>query len=235
MLRGKTIEEIVNKWSTDLETNVKDFTRLAGEIAVWDRALIDNGNTVSYPNAIEMSLPIARLQISALFQHVMLAEREQSDLEQSLKHAEEQQTELASTLDVYEKYANELFDSQSGGLRALDVGPADAERDKQYSLAADLNSHLDDLSRSLTQMIDSVNYISEPGNEATKKDAPLDQIASILSSHLESLQWIDGAVREVDSKVTDVEKRIRDASGNSNGASVSGLSNSQAYRPRGFR
>jgi len=218
MLRGKTIEEIVNKWSTDLETNVKDFTRLAGEIAVWDRALIDNGNT-----------------ISALFQHVMLAEREQSDLEQSLKHAEEQQTELASTLDVYEKYANELFDSQSGGLRALDVGPADAERDKQYSLAADLNSHLDDLSRSLTQMIDSVNYISEPGNEATKKDAPLDQIASILSSHLESLQWIDGAVREVDSKVTDVEKRIRDASGNSNGASVSGLSNSQAYRPRGFR
>ncbi len=185
----------------------------------------------------------------------MLAEREQSDLEQSLKHAEEQQTELASTLDVYEKYANELFDSQSGGLRALDVGPADAERDKQYapcfrlpktqklisiiysrySLAADLNSHLDDLSRSLTQMIDSVNSISEPGNETTKKDAPLDQIASILSSHLESLQWIDGAVREVDSKVTDVEKRIRDASGNSNGASVSGLSNSQAYRPRGFR
>lgn len=47
MLRGKTIEEIVNKWSTDLETNVKDFTSLAGEIAVWDRALIDNGNTVS--------------------------------------------------------------------------------------------------------------------------------------------------------------------------------------------
>ena len=47
MLRGKTIEEIVNKWSTDLETHVKEFSRFAGEIAVWDRALIDNGNTVS--------------------------------------------------------------------------------------------------------------------------------------------------------------------------------------------
>lgn len=46
MLRGKTIEEIVNKWSSDLETHVKEFSRLAGEIAVWDRALIDNGNTV---------------------------------------------------------------------------------------------------------------------------------------------------------------------------------------------
>lgn len=47
MLRGKTIEEIVNKWSSDLETQVKEFSRLATEIAVWDRALIANGNTVS--------------------------------------------------------------------------------------------------------------------------------------------------------------------------------------------
>lgn len=46
MLRGKTIEEIVNKWSSDLELHVREFGRLAGEIAVWDRTLIDNGNTV---------------------------------------------------------------------------------------------------------------------------------------------------------------------------------------------
>ena len=43
----------------------------------------------------------------------------------------EQQKELASTLEVYEKSANEIFEGQSGSLRALDVGPADAERDKQ--------------------------------------------------------------------------------------------------------
>jgi hypothetical protein len=49
MLRGKTIEEIVNKWSSELETHVKEFSRLAGEVTVWDRALIDNGNTVSPP------------------------------------------------------------------------------------------------------------------------------------------------------------------------------------------
>ena len=47
MLRGKTIEEIVNKWTSDLEIHYKEFNRLAGEVAVWDRALIDNGNTVS--------------------------------------------------------------------------------------------------------------------------------------------------------------------------------------------
>lgn len=46
MLRGKTIEEIVNRWSTDLETHVKEFNKFAGEVAVWDRALIENGNNV---------------------------------------------------------------------------------------------------------------------------------------------------------------------------------------------
>jgi len=46
MLRGKTIEEIVNKWSSDLETQVKEFSKFATEVAVWDRALIENGNSV---------------------------------------------------------------------------------------------------------------------------------------------------------------------------------------------
>ena len=46
MLRGKTIEEIVNKWSSDLEAQVKEFSKFATEVAVWDRALIENGNSV---------------------------------------------------------------------------------------------------------------------------------------------------------------------------------------------
>ena len=46
MLRGKAIEEIVNKWTQDLETQVKEFERFAREVAVWDRNLIDSGNNV---------------------------------------------------------------------------------------------------------------------------------------------------------------------------------------------
>ena len=44
--KGKTIEEIVNKWQSELEPNVREFNKLAGEVSVWDRALIDNGNAV---------------------------------------------------------------------------------------------------------------------------------------------------------------------------------------------
>lgn len=89
------------------------------------------------------------------------------------------------------------------------------------------------------QMIDSVNTLSEgstEGSDSSAKDAPLEVIAQILSSHLESLQWIDTAVREVDTKVTDVEKRIREASAGNNAAnSVSGTVNSShTQRSRGF-
>ena len=62
-----------------------------------------------------------------------MAEREQSDIEQSLKHVEEQQKELSATLEVYEKSLGELLDSKSGHS-GVDVGPADAEREKQYVL-----------------------------------------------------------------------------------------------------
>jgi nuclear pore complex protein Nup62 len=60
-------------------------------------------------------------------------------------------------------------------------------------------------------MIESVNALSISSNPSESADDPMSQIAQILSSHLESLQWIDVAVREVESKTVDVEKRVRES------------------------
>ena len=60
MLRGKTIEEIVNKWSADLETHVKEFKTFAHEVQAWDRSLIENSNNVrafSYLHLYHGDLP----------------------------------------------------------------------------------------------------------------------------------------------------------------------------------
>jgi nuclear pore complex protein Nup62 len=75
-------------------------------------------------------------------------------------------------------------------------------------LATDLYTQLDDLSGSLTQMIESVNALSISSKSDDSTDDPMNQITQILSSHLESLQWIDSAVREVEGKASEVEKRI---------------------------
>ncbi|KAH9938541.1 Nsp1-like C-terminal region-domain-containing protein [Fomitopsis serialis] len=193
MLRGKTIEEIVNKWSADLDIHVREFNKFASEVAVWDRALVENGNN-----------------LAALFNFVAAAEQEQNDIDQSLDHIEQQQKELISTLEAYERSTEEILGGQSSNLRALDTGPADTERDKNYTLATELHGHLDDLSGSLTQMIDAVNTLALPadGVSQNNEDA-LSQIGEILSSHLMSLLWIDGSVKEVESRVNEVEKRVR--------------------------
>lgn len=80
-----------------------------------------------------------------------------------------------------------------------------------YMLATDLHTHLDDLSGSLSQMIESVNGLSVSSKPSDAAEDPMSQIAQILSSHLESLQWIDSSVRDVEAKGTEVEKRIKDS------------------------
>ncbi|KAJ3776548.1 Nsp1-like C-terminal region-domain-containing protein [Lentinula raphanica] len=235
MLRGKTIEEIVNKWSNELETHVKEFNKFAAEVSVWDRALIENSNN-----------------LAAIYSHVLAAEREQAEVDQSLDHIEQQQKDLAATLDAYEKVTEEIFGGQGGSLRALDTGPADTERDKNYMLAADLQTHLDDLSGSLTQMIEAVNGLSTPSGSVNSSDPsangtdrsqedPMAQISQILSSHLDSLQWIDGAVREIESKISEVERRVGEsghglgqggvAGGGLGGSGIGGI----GARSRSFR
>ena len=73
--------------------------------------------------------------------------------------------------------------------------------------------------------------VGQGNTKPTSADDPMAQIAQVLSNHLESLQWIDGASRDLEEKVTEVEKRIKDVSGVPQGTPVPGGSSS---RSRGF-
>ena len=133
MLKGKSIEEIVNRWSTDLEMHVRDFNKFAAEVVVWDRSLIENGNNVSsmcYKFSCDGSLDTI-WQLAALYNYVLAAEREQNDIDQSLEHIEQQEKELTTIVETYEKQMADILGGQGGNLRALDTGPADTERDKK--------------------------------------------------------------------------------------------------------
>ncbi|KAF8338724.1 Nsp1-like C-terminal region-domain-containing protein [Cantharellus anzutake] len=215
MLRGKTIDEIIAKWNNELETQVKQFHKVASEVAVWDRALMENSEKINF-----------------LFNKVTAAQASQVAIDESLKHIEEQQRALNKTLDGYEEIVKQILNNSG---RSLDLGPADRERDNSYGLAAGLNSQLDDLSHSLTSMIETVNSLSAPPDftsgapfSAAGAVDPIAQIEAILNAHLGSLQWIDGAVKELEVKVKEVE--IQQESSSSDGFS----STSYGYTGRGF-
>ena len=65
MLKGKSIEEIINRWSTDLEIHVRDFNKFASEVAVWDRSLIENGNNVSLHHWMCLDVGLTRPYFAA--------------------------------------------------------------------------------------------------------------------------------------------------------------------------
>lgn len=46
-LKNKTMEEILNKWTKELDSYSAEFHRQAVEVAEWDRELIENGSKVS--------------------------------------------------------------------------------------------------------------------------------------------------------------------------------------------
>lgn len=125
-----------------------------------------------------------------------------------------------------------------GGFKS-DYAGSMTNRTFSYALAADLNVQLDNLSKSLTQMIESVNSLTAPTqsssntlNGSANPDAdgqgsedPLTQIAAVLNAHLKSLQWIDATVQEVETKVGDAEIKVREAaSGGRSGAHNAGRS-----------
>jgi len=120
MLRGKTVEEIMNKWSSYLEVQVKEFSKFATEVAVWDLALIENGNTVSLRSAsprISFShwLTVTAFDLAGdAMSEMLLAEREQADIDRALDHIEQQQKGLMTTLEIYEKTAEETRAGDSG-------------------------------------------------------------------------------------------------------------------------
>lgn len=135
VLKGKTLEEIVDSWGTDLEKQASEFKRIAGEVQEWDRVLMENGNQVRNGERLSIAFDYylteiaSSWKIATLYALVLQAEKTQSDVEKSLDHIEEQQRQLSNTLDGYERGTMEILDSQ--GMRTTDVGPADTERDKK--------------------------------------------------------------------------------------------------------
>lgn len=253
MLKGKSIEEIINRWSTDLESHVREFNKFATEVAVWDRALIENGNNVGLPcpdvprYSFDMILSCSSRLCMAMFwlpNESKMISTSRWNTSNNRKGSSPLQLKCTRSkcrissvvrVEPYGRWIPALPTPSETKSRFFAFVKESYMADPfshSYMLATELHNHLDDLSSSLTQLIDSVNAMSigQGDSKVVSADDPMTQIAQVLSNHLESLQWIDGASRELDEKVVEVEKRIKDVGGVSQGTPSLG----SGSRSRGF-
>ncbi|KAG8533680.1 uncharacterized protein KY384_001421 [Bacidia gigantensis] len=152
-LKNKSMDEIINKWATDLSKYQKEFQTQAEKVARWDRMLVENSE-----------------KIQKLYGQTLEAERATTEVERQLSAVENDQTELESWLNHYEKEVDLMIKQQGEGEAT--TGP-DAERQRTYQLAGRLSERLDEMNKDLTSMIDEINDASSSLSRTGKKDDPV--------------------------------------------------------------
>ncbi|XP_030066079.1 nucleoporin-62 C-terminal-like protein [Microcaecilia unicolor] len=172
------LENLINKWSLELEDQEKYFLHQATQVNAWDRTLIENGE-----------------KITTLHREVEKVKLDQKRLDQELDFILSQQKELEDLLNPLEESMKE----QSGTIY---LQHADEEREKTYKLAENIDAQLKRMAQDLKDIIEHLNTSGGPADTSD----PLQQICKILNAHMDSLQWIDQNSALLQRKVEEVTK-----------------------------
>lgn len=105
------MDDIINRWASDLSKYQKEFQTQAGKVAQWDRMLVENSE-----------------KIQRLYGSTLEAERATSEVERQLTAVENDQAELELWLDHYEKEVDSMISNQVGQGESIS-GP-DQERER---------------------------------------------------------------------------------------------------------
>jgi len=178
----KELEDTVGKWLQDLEEQEKAFLRQASQVNIWDKQLIENGE-----------------KITDLHNEVSRVKAEQQRLDRELDFILSQQQELEEMLEPIEtqlKTQDTIQHSQH----------ADIEREKTYKLAENIDAQLKRMMQDLREIIDHINNSNLQQSKAGED--PMVQIAKILNSHMDSLQWVDQNANLLQRKVDEVGRLV---------------------------
>jgi nuclear pore complex protein Nup62 len=197
-LNNKTLEDIITKWTNQLTNTSKSFEEYSARINEWDTVLVEGGD-----------------KISQLYSDVVAAEQTQGKVDQSLLYIERQQNELETFLDNYEVKAQNLLTdvlSSSSQQRDSSVLTNDQKREQAYRTAELLDENLNSLGTNLSSLISEINDVSESFNKVNglgtskdtskeEEDSSLGQIVKLLSSHLDSLRFIESSSDDLKAKL----------------------------------
>jgi nuclear pore complex protein Nup62 len=131
VVKGKTFNEIVERFEAELEDQVSRFKDQAAEVREWDMILIDNSQNVStYDCRVGKGLTLAISKIARLYDQMQRAEVERHNIRAALDAIDARQDNLLAQVDEYESVANEVAEGIANN-RNIEGGsnrPADLQR-----------------------------------------------------------------------------------------------------------
>ncbi|XP_071982075.1 nuclear pore glycoprotein p62 isoform X2 [Engystomops pustulosus] len=147
------LENLINKWSLELEDQEKHFLQQATQVNAWDRTLINNGE-----------------RITALHREMEKVKLDQKRLDQELDFILSQQKELEDLLTPLEESVKE----QSGTIY---LQHADEEREKTYKLAENIDAQLKRMAQDLKDVIEHLNTTAGPADASN----PVSELLSLFN------------------------------------------------------
>jgi len=173
----KQVEELINKWSIELEEQEQMFMRQANQVNQWDRLLMENAERITDLNG-----------------EVERVKADQGRLNHDLDFIASQQTELEDMLLPLEEKI------KAAGV-TLNNQYSDNEREKTYGLAEHIDTQLKQMSGDIKEVIEHLNVVNCTNQD---ENNAMYQISKILNMHMDSLVWIDQNTGTLQKKVEEV-------------------------------
>jgi nuclear pore complex protein Nup62 len=198
----KVLEDYINKWMQDLDTQEKDFIDQATQLNALDKLMIENGEKI-----IDISSEVQRLNT------------EQDSLEQELNFVFSQQNDLELAIG---KLESDIEHMQPNGLTQqlhAHHNTSDTSRIEMYKLLIEVDNQLKTMSMDMRDIVKRLNDTDVDLND------PVVQISKILNAHMDSLSWIEENTLMIQNDVENVSMGVQDRLRETEGSSQSRLFN----------
>lgn len=136
-LKNKSLDEITDQWTGDVEKYKKEFQNSGSNIKKWDTILVEG-----------------RSKITRLVTESKEAERTQSIIDNALEQLESEQLDMEKLFDYYEAVLGEME------MESLGARPTDIEREQMFNTIIKLSSKLTEMQTGAENLIASLNNLS---------------------------------------------------------------------------
>ncbi|KAI8569323.1 hypothetical protein RHMOL_Rhmol02G0270200 [Rhododendron molle] len=180
-ITGKTVEEIIKEWNSELQERAGKFRKQANAIAEWDKRILQNRDIL-----LRLEAEVAKVVET------------QSTVERQLELIETHQQEVDKALLSVEEEAQRIYKDERNVL--LDDEAA-STRDAMYEQAEIIERELEQMAEQIKTIIQTLNANQGGELDAVDGMSPLDVVVKILNNQLSSLMWIDEKAEEFSSRI----------------------------------
>lgn len=192
---GKTVEEIIKEWNSELQARTAKFQKHATVVSEWDKRILRNRDVL-----IRLEAEVAKVveTQASLVRQVELIETHQQEVDKALQSMEEE--------------AERIYKEEQGLLLEDDAA---SMRDTMFEKTEFIVREMERMAEQIKSIIQAFN--SKQGGSVDLSDSmtPIDAAVRILNNQLSSLMWIDEKANEFSCRLQKLGNRgtpVRDLS-----------------------